>query len=175
MVAMFDRYGSGPLRPDGRFRGPLAGHREGRWGGASELDDIRALRVDLAESLLALREAAAQQRSSFVCNRGTGCYGRSRWPISGLPKIPNTRATQLPISISYRNPRKIRRIPFRSYVAAFRLQRAEQIASRFGEPVKREMFSMVATKLKTVLGPTDRLLAMEGNVFRDVYQLHGAT
>src|ERR1035437_8906020 len=52
-----------------------------------------------------------------------------------------------------------------SYVAAFRLQRAEHVAGRFGEAVKSQMLSMIATQLKSVLGPNDRLLRWKGTSF----------
>jgi len=44
-----------------------------------------------------------------------------------------------------------------TYVAVFRLQRAEMIASRFGRIVLREMLHVVNTNLKQVLSPGDRL------------------
>jgi GGDEF domain-containing protein len=50
-------------------------------------------------------------------------------------------------------------------VAAFRLQRAEHIANRFGEVVKHQMLSMIGAQLKTVLGPSDRLLRWKGTAF----------
>ena len=52
-----------------------------------------------------------------------------------------------------------------SYVAAFKLQRAEHIASRFGETVRHQMLSTIAAQLKTVLGPNDRLLRWKGTSF----------
>ena len=52
-----------------------------------------------------------------------------------------------------------------SYVAAFKLQRAEHIANRFGETVKHQMLNLIATELKTVLGPHDRLLRWRGTSF----------
>ena len=52
-----------------------------------------------------------------------------------------------------------------SYVAAFKLQRAEHIANRFGETVKHQMLNLIATELKTVLGPHDRLLRWKGTSF----------
>ena len=44
-----------------------------------------------------------------------------------------------------------------SFVAAFRLQRSELIASRFGRVVLREMLDVVNTNLKPILGPGDRI------------------
>ena len=56
---------------------------------ASELDDIRALRANLQESLLALRDAAAQQRSSSVATvarlQGQIAMARSRIPEDPKP------------------------------------------------------------------------------------------
>ena len=52
-----------------------------------------------------------------------------------------------------------------SYVAAFRLQRADHIALRFGDHAKRQMLSLLSQSLKTVLGPKDRLLRWKGTSF----------
>jgi GGDEF domain-containing protein len=52
-----------------------------------------------------------------------------------------------------------------SYVAAFKLQRAEHVANRFGEAAKSQMLSLIATQLKTLLGPSDRLLRWKGTSF----------
>jgi GGDEF domain-containing protein len=52
-----------------------------------------------------------------------------------------------------------------SYVAVFKLQRAEHIANRFGENVTHQMLSLVGARLKAVLGPDDRLLRWKGTSF----------
>jgi GGDEF domain-containing protein len=132
---------------------------------ASELGDIRALRADLGKSLLALREAAALQRRS-----STATVER----LQGQIEVAQTRIPEDPKPSGY-TLADIDLIPEPSedtveslsaaYVAAFRLQRAEHVASRFGEPVKRQMQSMVAAQLKAVLGPTDRLLRWKGTSF----------
>src|ERR1039458_8501335 len=60
---------------------------------ASELEDIRALRANLANSLLALREAAAQQRNSSVATverlRGQIAISQAQIPDSPNPAIDN--------------------------------------------------------------------------------------
>jgi GGDEF domain-containing protein len=125
---------------------------------ASELDDIRVLRANLAESLRALRQAAAQQRSSSVATveRLRGQIAMAQAQIHDNSK--HSRGNQDEIDLIPELSEGPIESLATSYVAAFRLQRAEHIASRFGEAVKRQMLSMIATQLKTVLGPKDRLL-----------------
>jgi GGDEF domain-containing protein len=132
---------------------------------ASELDDIRVLRARLGDSLQALREAAAQQRSSSAATaerlQGQIAMTQRRTPedpghsfvsqadIDLIPEVSDEPVDPLPAS----------------YVAAFRLQRAEHIANRFGETVKHQMLRTIATRLKAVLGPNDRLLRWKGTSF----------
>lgn len=132
---------------------------------ASALDDIRALRANLEDSLRALRETAAQQRSSSVATvkrlqgqiemarkRAPDDPGYSRSNYADIDLIPEPSGSPV-------------ESPPTAYVAAFRLQRAEHIASRFGEAVKAQMLSMIGAQLKTVLGPKDRLLRWKGTSF----------
>ena len=132
---------------------------------ASELVDIRALRANLRESLLALREAAARQRSSSVATverlRGQIAMAQAQTPDPPKPSRDNRDGIDLIPELSEGPIESLST----SYVAAFRLQRAEHIASRFGEAVKRQMLSMIATQLKTVLGPNDRLLCRKDMSF----------
>ena len=132
---------------------------------ASELDDIRTLRARLEDSLRSLREAAAHQRSGAAAmvkrlqeqieearKQASGDRGPSRSNYSEIDLTPEPSGGPVhPISTAY--------------VAAFRLQRAEHIATRFGEAVKLQMLSMIGTQLKTLLGPTDRLLRWKGTSF----------
>jgi GGDEF domain-containing protein len=132
---------------------------------ASELDDIRALRANLEESLLALREAAAQERSSSVAT-----VERLRGQIA-LAQRHVSEAAQQPRDIkgdfdllpepSEDQPES----PSTAYVAAFRLQRADHIASRFGDRVKHQMLAMIGAQLKTVMAPGDKLLRWKGTSF----------
>ena len=132
---------------------------------ASELEDIRALRANLAKSLLALREAAAQQRNSSVATverlRGQIAIAQAQIPDSPKSAIDNRDDIDLIPDLSEGPVETLAT----SYVAAFRLQRAEHIAGRFGEAVKSQMLSMIATQLKSVLGPNDRLLRWKGTSF----------
>jgi GGDEF domain-containing protein len=132
---------------------------------ATELDDIRALRETLGESLRALREAASQQKSSSVATverlRVQIAMAHQRTPVEPKPAVCNYDE----IDLIPQRPEHPVESPPTSYVAAFRLQRAEHIASRFGEPVKHQMLAMIATQLKTVLGPADRLLRWKGTSF----------
>jgi GGDEF domain-containing protein len=139
---------------------------------ASELDDIRALRASLGESLQALREAAAQQRSNSTATverlRGQIAMARKSTPDgpqhSEDAKDPAGRNGILDLLSEATNDLGVESLTA-SYVAAFRLQRAEHIANRFGETVKHQMLNLIATELKTVLGPQDRLLRWKGTSF----------
>jgi GGDEF domain-containing protein len=136
---------------------------------ASELDDIRALRASLGESLQALREAAAQQRSNSAATverlRGQIALARKSMPDDpkhpGDPKDPAGRDGVLDLLPDATDRLGVDSLPA-SYVAAFKLQRAEHIANRFGETVRRQMLNLIATELKMVLGPNDRLLRWKG-------------
>lgn len=124
---------------------------------ASGLEDRSALRANLQNCLVALREAAAQQRSSSAktVQRMKDQIGKAQQHAAG--------ANQTGIS-----DRKIDLMPeptdgppesvSTAYVAVFKLQRVEQIAGRFGENVKHQMLSLISMRLKTALGPRDRLV-----------------
>ena len=140
---------------------------------ASELDDIRALRASLGESLQALREAAAQQQKSFRRDRGAAAGSDRDGPEIDARTIPSTREMRkirqrkngvLELLSEATNELGVESLPA-SYVAAFKLQRAEHIANRFGETVKHQMLNLIAAELKTVLGPQDRLLRWKGTSF----------
>lgn len=132
---------------------------------ASELDDIRALKTTLGASLLALREAAARQRNSSAAtvDRLRAQIATAEMRVAGGP--PHSSDTS---EVGDLMPEPCDPSPeanSTAYVAAFRLQRADHIASRFGEPVKSRMLSMIGAQLKTVLGPGDRLLRWKGTSF----------
>jgi GGDEF domain-containing protein len=135
---------------------------------ASELNDIRTLKTQLGDSLHALREAAAQQRSSSAATvaRLRGQIAKSRQPTSDHPKEPPKTPVDDAAAGLMPEPSDDPAEPVpTSYVAAFKLQRADHIASRFGEAAKTQMLSLIAAKLKTVLGPSDRLLRWKGTSF----------
>jgi GGDEF domain-containing protein len=139
---------------------------------ASELDDIRALRASLGESLQALREAAAHQRShsAATVERLRGQIAMARKSTADDPKHPGdakdpaAKNGVLDLLSEATDELGVESLPA-SYVAAFKLQRAEHIASRFGETVEHQMLNLIATELKTVLGPHDRLLRWKGTSF----------
>jgi GGDEF domain-containing protein len=132
---------------------------------ASEVDDIRTLRANLGDSLHALREAAAQQRINSAATverlQGQIAAARARTPEDPAPSIPAGADLALIPQASDGPVESLNT----SYVAAFRLQRADHIASRFGETVKHGMLTLIATQLKTVLGPADRLLRWKRTSF----------
>lgn len=139
---------------------------------ASELDDIRALRASLGESLQALREAAAQHRShsAATVERLRGQIAMARKSTPGDPehpgdaKDPAAKNGVLELLSEATNALGVELLPA-SFVAAFKLQRAEHIANRFGETVKHHMLNLIAAELKAVLGPQDRLLRWKGTSF----------
>jgi GGDEF domain-containing protein len=132
---------------------------------ASELDDMRALRANLADSLLALRDAAAQQRSisAATVERLQSQIAAAQSQTPEDPKHPLASLACVDL-IPEASDVPVESLPT-AYVAAFRLQRAEHIANRFGETVKLQMLSIIATHLKTTLGPNDRLLRWKGTSF----------
>jgi hypothetical protein len=139
---------------------------------ASELDDIRALRASLGESLQALREAVARQRSHSTATverlQGQIAMARKSTPDEtkhqGDPKNPEGGVGDLNLLSGATDGLRLESFPA-SYVAAFKLQRAEHIANRFGETVKHQMLNLLARELKTALGSRDWLLRWKGTSF----------
>jgi GGDEF domain-containing protein len=131
---------------------------------ASGLDDWRALRANLENCLLALREAAAQQRvhSANIAQRLQQQIGKAQQRTAIDPPRQGLSNTDIDLMPELSEDAKSIST---SYVAAFKLQRAEHIASRFGEDVKNQMLSLIGTQLKTTLGPNDRLLRWKGTSF----------
>jgi GGDEF domain-containing protein len=123
---------------------------------ASEITDIRALRTNLENCLLALREAAAQQRA-----KSAATTQRLRDQID----VVQARTSDEDIDLAPLSPDDSMESVPSSYVAAFKLQRAEHIAKRFGEQVRRQMLATIGAELKNVLGPQDRLLRWKGTSF----------
>ena len=131
---------------------------------ASEIDDMRTLRANLATSLQSLRDAAAQQRSSAVATvtRLQNQIALAQSRISEDPKPPVSSHPDIDVIPEAAEP--FESLPA-CYVAAFKLQRAEHVASRFGEAAKTQMLSLIAAQLKALLGPNDRLLRWKGTSF----------
>jgi GGDEF domain-containing protein len=132
---------------------------------ASELEDTRVLRTHLESCLAALREAAAHQRSSSAATleRLQHHIGKSRQRDTEKPRdwdSGDTGTDLVPEPLDDAAPTAAN-----SYVAAFKLQRAEHIASRFGEDARHRMLSLIGTRLKGALGPQDRLLRWKGQSF----------
>jgi len=132
---------------------------------ASELDDIRALKTSLGESLQAVRETAAYHRNNSAATlellRAQITTGRKLAAEDPKPLVFSPDELDFipePLDIPVESSSA-------GYVAAVRLRRAEHIASRFGEPVKLQMLAMIGTQLKTLLGPNDRLLRWKGASF----------
>jgi hypothetical protein len=130
-------------------------------GLASGLEDIRAVRSNLENCLRALREAGAQQRRSS----GTIAQ-RLRDNIAmvqqGAPPDPKDQPSEIDLFEACWGGSTSMQSATTQYVAAFKLQRAEQIASRFGESATQQMLSALGTQLKNALGPADRLLPWKG-------------
>jgi GGDEF domain-containing protein len=132
---------------------------------ASELDDIRTLRANLEESLRSLREAAAQERSSSAATVKR-LQDQIETAQKRVPEDPrHSRPNYTDIDLTPEPCEGPAESTPTAYVAAFRLQRAEHIASRFGDAVKMQMLTTIGTQLKTLLGPTDRLLRWKGTSF----------
>jgi GGDEF domain-containing protein len=132
---------------------------------AAGLDDIRALRAELGECLLALREAAAHQRGVAAAtarhleqqvkyNQSLAARGsRLRRGAGGEIDVAPEEGLVPP------EP------PPSCFVAAFKLRRADHIAARFGEDARQQMLHLVGASLKAVLQPEDRLLRWKGAAF----------
>jgi GGDEF domain-containing protein len=131
---------------------------------ATGLDDMRVVSASLASCLAAVREAAAQHRrgSQATMERLRSQIRAAESRIEPASK----RVSQREIDLA---PEAAEEVPTArassSYVAAFRLQRAEHIASRFGDGVRHQMLALIGQNLKTVLGANDRLLRWKGTSF----------
>ena len=132
---------------------------------ATELDDTRILHTHLATCLAGVRDAAAQQKSSSA-----GTLGRLQHHVAKSRQRDADRDSDrnsdddgpdlVPESFD-----DVGQPAANCYVAAFKLQRAEHIASRFGENAKRQLLSLIGNKLKEAVGPADRLMRWRGQSF----------
>ena len=132
---------------------------------ASGLEDVRMVRANLKNCLLALRNASALQRSNSVAtvqrlqSQIKAATGQS------VPDTPPPPVSDEPADQIAEPPEEPTESVAMSYVAAFKLQRAEHIVSRFGEHTKDQMVAVIGAQLKTALGPEDRLLRWKGASF----------
>jgi GGDEF domain-containing protein len=135
----------------------------------SELDDMKMLSVSLETCLTALRDAAAQHRkaSAATVHRLEGQISDTRKRIAPepAPASPKPGVRPADIDLVPEAAEEDETVVATAYVAAFKLRRADHIAARFGETVKHQMLSLISQSLKTVLGPTDRLLRWKGTSF----------
>ncbi|HEY2012667.1 MAG TPA: diguanylate cyclase [Bryobacteraceae bacterium] len=132
---------------------------------ATGLEDTRALRASLKNCLLAVREAAAHQRSSSASTveRLQHQIGKAQQQTVIEPRQKGFTHEDIDlVPEEWKGPAES---AWNSYVAAFKLQRAEHIANRFGDNAKQQMLSLIGTQLKSVLGPGDRLLRWKGTSF----------
>jgi GGDEF domain-containing protein len=134
---------------------------------ASGLSDIRAVRLNLESCLKALRETVAHQRSSSAATAAkVGRALQDRLEMVQNRVQNNSNAFRLAeIDLLPEHVDESSESASISYVAAFKLQRAEHIASRFGESATRQMLSTLGNELKAILGPDDRLLRWKGASF----------
>lgn len=132
---------------------------------ASGLNDIRAVRTNLEGCLLSVREAAAQQRrsSGATAQRLQDELGKAQ--KRAAPDAAHALVNKVDIdrmAESWDSPIESAEA---TYVAVFKLQRADSIANRFGESGKQKMFSTLGMHLKAVAGPADRLLRWRGTSY----------
>jgi GGDEF domain-containing protein len=131
---------------------------------ASALDDMGALSASLQSCLAELREASAQQKKSSA-----GTEQRLRRQIDTAQKRMATPPISLPeyadLELEPEPGAEGADAAVTSYVAAFKLQRADHIALRFGDQVRHQMLALISQSLKAVLGPKDRLLRWKGTSF----------
>jgi hypothetical protein len=133
---------------------------------ASALDDRMEVRANLEQCLATLRETVAQQRkvSAQTVQKLQQQIGAARRQYAGETRgtgesgDAGRRPGQMMPAESEGGAEAAEATPNGAYVAVFKLQRADQIASRFGEPAKHQMLNLISRYLKAELGPSDRLL-----------------
>jgi GGDEF domain-containing protein len=122
---------------------------------ASSLEDIGSLRDSLASCLTAVKEATVQQRKATL-----SAVERLRDHAQRAPQqADGSAAPVLADSGATRGQEEA------EYVAAFKLQRAEHILTRFGEGARDQMLAAMDEGLKSVQGPNDRLMRWKGPAF----------
>lgn len=132
---------------------------------ASGLNDMKAVRMGLESCLRTLRDASAEQKrnSAATVQRLRDHVDRAQQRNSVEPKnAPISRADIEQLS-------EVPDVPVESvansYVAGFKLKRAEHITGRFGEAATHQMLSTLGALLKVMVGPDDRLLRWKGTSY----------
>ncbi len=114
--------------------------------------------------LVAVREAAAHQRATAAATEQS-----LREKIDRVSKVASIEEAEAEMNSVLPDLRPLDDVipetKASSYVAVFNLQRADSIAGRFGEQVKQQMLAAIASQLKAVQGPEDRLLRWKGTSF----------
>jgi GGDEF domain-containing protein len=137
---------------------------------ASQLDDIRALSESLQDCLVSVREAAAQQKkaSAAMVNRLRAQFDHAQagnmHNAAANGKSPAC-AQEIELEPEPEEPTEVVEELSQCYVAAFKLQRAEHIETRFGTGARQQMLALVSQHLKGLLGANDRLLRWKGTSF----------
>ena len=133
---------------------------EKRIGRASELDDIKELRLNLKTCLDALRETRAEEKkgSRDVAQR---IQSQIETANRRMAEVTESALRELEMAEDKAEP-EVAPVE-ESYVGVFLLQHADHIASRFGESTRREMLALISQNLKAVLGPSDRLVRWRGS------------
>jgi hypothetical protein len=126
---------------------------------ASSLDDIGALRDSLASCLTAVKEATVQQRKATL-----SAVEHLRDHAQRAPQPGNAARTPVQAESGAESGGPPGQEDA-EYVAAFKLQRAEHILTRFGEAARDQMLAAIEEGLKSVQGPNDRLMRWKGPAF----------
>jgi hypothetical protein len=131
---------------------------------ATKVEDSNALRVDLEQCLLALREAVVQQRrnSTNVVEALQNQIDKAQPRIAIEPQQQGGREAY---SDHVRELAEERTGEVTSFVASFKLRRAEHIVSRFGEDAQNEMITRLGKELEKLRQPQDRLVRWKGPAY----------
>jgi hypothetical protein len=129
----------------------------------SELDDMKALTASLGDCLEAVRDAAARQRraSASTMDRLQSGLDSAQDRMAAKRAAASRSHSEIDLMPESSEPDTA----ITSFVAAFKLHRAEHIAARFGEGTKQRMLSLLSAPLKATMGPVDRLLRWKGASF----------
>lgn len=131
---------------------------------ATKVEGDHALRVNLEQCLLALRAAIVHQRrsSANVVQLLQNHIDKAQ------PRIaiePQQQAGREAFSDHVRELAEDGTGDPTSFVASFKLQRAEHIVSRFGEDAQNEMITRLGKELEKLRQPQDRLVRWKGPAY----------
>ena len=118
---------------------------------ASNLDDLRTLKTSLASCLAAVKAAALAHRDGTL-SRLARLREHAGGPGAEKPSAPGESPPG-------------RQAAGADYLAAFRLQRAGSILTRFGPSTQEQMLAVIGETLESVRGPADRLRRCKGPSF----------